>query len=76
MHLLQILKEGFQKLKYIGDLNTLLLKFLSRKGFDIKKCFVNNNNDLRINEMLCSKVRSGRELLMVKKGLDLIFTVV
>ena len=36
MLLLQVLKEGFQKLKYIDDLNALL-KFLSRKRFYIKK---------------------------------------
>ena len=26
----------------------------------MKKCFANNNNDSRINEMLYSKIKSGR----------------
>ena len=57
------MKESFQKLKYIDDLNTFLRKFLSRKSFYIKKGFANNNNDLRINEMLHSKVRSSRVVM-------------
>ena len=36
MPLKYILKEGFQKLKYIDDLNTPTLKLLSRKSFYIK----------------------------------------
>ena len=35
-------------------------QILSRKSFYIKKCFANNNNDSRINEMLYSKVRGSR----------------
>ena len=42
--------------------------------FLFKKCFANNNNDSRINEKLCSIV--NEQLLMVRKGLDLTFTVV
>ena len=45
MPLLYILKEGFQKLKYIDDLNTPILKFLSKKSFYIK-------NVLQIIEMI------------------------
>ena len=59
---LQVLK-GFQKLKYIVDLNTLLLKFLSRRSFYIKKCFAINNNDSRINEMMYSKIKSARVVI-------------
>ena len=40
-----------------------------------KKYFANKNNDLRINEMLYSKVRSSRVVINGKKGLDLTFTL-
>ena len=36
MFLLLILKEGFRKLKYIDELTTLLLKYISRKRFYLK----------------------------------------
>ena len=50
---------------------------MRRKSFDIKKCFANNNNDSRINGILYSKVEAVEQLLlMIKKGLDLTFTVV
>ena len=55
-----------------------------QEKFSYKKKIANNNNDSRINEMLYrSKVRSSQkllkleavELLMVKKGLDLTYSV-
>ena len=33
----------------------------------MKKCFANNNNDSRMNEMLCSVKLKAEELLMVNK---------
>ena len=36
MFLLLILNEGFRKLKYIDELTTLLLKYISRKRFYFK----------------------------------------
>ena len=48
---------------------------MGRRSFYIKKYFA-NNNDSRINGMLYSEVEAVEQLLlMVKKGLDLTFTV-
>ena len=52
------------KIKYRDDLNTLLFKCLSRRSFYIKKCFANNSNDSRINEMLYSKIESGGRVVI------------
>ena len=68
--------EGrFSKIKINRWLN-IVLKFWVGKVSILKKCFASNNNDSRINEILYSKVRSGR-IINGKEGfLDLRCTVV
>ena len=48
----------------------------NQKNFSNKKCFENNNDDLRINEILYSVKLEASELLVVKKGLDFTFFIV
>ena len=64
-------------LKYISS------QIFEQEKFLYKKCFANNSNDSGINEMLYSKVRSGRVVINGKEGpffelygLDFTFTVV
>ena len=48
----------------------------NQKKFWYKKCFENNSDDSRINEILHSVKLEASELLMVKKGLDFTFSIV
>ena len=50
--------------------NFQVVKFL------YKKCFANDNNDSRLNEMLYIVKLEVRELCLVKKNLDFTFFVV
>ena len=47
----------------------------SQEKFWNKKCFANNNDDSRINEILYSVKLKAYELLMVKKALDFPFSI-
>ena len=49
---------------------------LNSENFWYEKCFANNNDDSRINEILCSVKLETYELLMVKKGLNFTFSIV
>ena len=58
----------FSKIEIYRWLKYIFPKFLSRKSFYLRKCFANNNSDPRTNEMLYSKVRSGRVVINGKEG--------
>ena len=42
----------------------------------MRKCFANNNNNARTNEILYGKVTSRRVMDSIKKGLDFTFSIV
>lgn len=47
-----------------------------RESFYMRKCFANNNNNARTNEILYGKVTSRRVMDSIKKGLDFTFSIV